>query len=271
MAIEGNLQDMDLPALLQFVSQSNSPTCIQIEEGQKRAVIFIHGRIVNHAELIQRTEGQNTRHGGEEAFYKILGWEEGQFSVRRNAMAPQDTINMEWEFLLMEGLRRLDESRTTPETARVSDDEPVESLSDMLADLSSDDAEALRQLIQENIDMTNINQALDQIMAIDGALAAAIVDWESGLTLGTIGNGIDIELAAAGNTNVVRSKLAVMKDLEIDGKIEDILITLSTQYHLIRLLHGETNIFIYVALDGKKSNLGLARHRLIKIEKELAI
>ncbi|MEM8862434.1 MAG: roadblock/LC7 domain-containing protein, partial [Chloroflexota bacterium] len=99
----------------------------------------------------------------------------------------------------------------------------------------------------------------------------ALVDWESGLTLGTIGGGMDIDLAAAGNTNVVRAKFGVMRDLGIDGGIEDILITLTDQYHMIRLMDSNPNLFIYLALDRSSANLGMARHQLSKLEKELSI
>ena len=117
--------------------------------------------------------------------------------------------------------------------------------------------------------MSGINESLKAIMAIDGTIAAALVNWESGMTLGTIGKGIDIELAAAGNTNVVRSKLSIMKDLNLDGMIEDILITLSNQYHLIRMLESDPSLFLYVALDRQKANLGMARHKLSIIESNL--
>ena len=119
--------------------------------------------------------------------------------------------------------------------------------------------------------MDNVEQTLQKIMNIDGAIAAALVDWESGLTLGTVGSGFDIDLAAAGNTNVVRAKLDVMNDLKLEGGIEDILITLTEQYHLIRLLHGNEGLFLYVTLKRGSANLGMARHQLNAIEQELAI
>lgn len=119
--------------------------------------------------------------------------------------------------------------------------------------------------------MANIKQTLDTIMGMDGAIAAALVDWQSGMTLGTAGTGLNIELAAAGNTNVVRAKLSVMKDLKLKGTIEDILITLEDQYHLIRMLKSNTSLFLYVALDRNKANLGLARHSLASAEHELTI
>ncbi|MBQ0826335.1 hypothetical protein [Streptomyces tagetis] len=124
--------------------------------------------------------------------------------------------------------------------------------------------------------MANLETSLKECLSsIDGATAAALVDYTSGMALGTLGGGkeFNLEVAAAGNTDVVRSKLRTMEHLGLKEEIEDILITLSNQYHLIRLLKGRggNGLFLYLVLDSNRANLAMARHQMRRIESELEV
>jgi hypothetical protein len=96
------------------------------------------------------------------------------------------------------------------------------------------------------------------------------------MSLGSLGGGkyLDLDVAAAGDTEVIRAKVRTMESLRLDDTIEDILITLNKQYHLIRLLQSsrsEQGPFLYLVLDRQKSNLALARPNLKRIESELNV
>ncbi len=119
--------------------------------------------------------------------------------------------------------------------------------------------------------MSNINESLAALVAVDGALTAALVDSSTGMLLGQAGSGLDLEVAAAGNTEVVRAKLRTVKSLGLDDSIEDILITLSSQYHVIRPLSTTPEVFIDLVLDSKKSNLALARIKVKEIDRQLEL
>jgi hypothetical protein len=119
--------------------------------------------------------------------------------------------------------------------------------------------------------MANLTEALNDMLSIEGALVAAVVDSGSGMLLGHVGSGIDMELAAAGNTEVVRAKLRTMKMLNLGDQIDDILITLSKQYHIIRPLASREGLFIYLVLDKSRSNLALARRKVADVEKTMSI
>ena len=121
--------------------------------------------------------------------------------------------------------------------------------------------------------MSNIKESLTKIMNLDGALGTCVFDSNSGMMLGSDGGAgpINLEVAAAGNTEVVRAKRKTMKALNLKDTIEDILITLHGQYHLIRPLTSNDALFIYLVLDKTRGNLAMARHQLASVEKEMTI
>ncbi len=119
--------------------------------------------------------------------------------------------------------------------------------------------------------MANLNDSLAKLLEVDGALCTALVDANSGMLLGKAGSGLDLDLAAAGNTEVVRAKMKTMKSLGLNDAIEDILITLGKQYHIIRPISAKPGLFFYLVLDKARANLALARRAVLDAEQGLQL
>lgn len=119
--------------------------------------------------------------------------------------------------------------------------------------------------------MSNLTDSLNKLLEVDGALCAALVDANSGMLLGKVGSGMDLDLAAAGNTEVVRAKLKTMKSLNLNDSIEDMLITLGKQYHIIRPVASKAGLFLYIVLDKARANLALARRGAQDVEQSLTL
>lgn len=99
---------------------------------------------------------------------------------------------------------------------------------------------------------------------LPGFIAASLVDMDSGMTLGLKSTRPDFDLAAASayNSEMVKQKLKIMKALNLKTTLEDMLLTLGDQIHLIKLVGPGT--FIYMVVDRALSNLAIARSTLIK-------
>jgi hypothetical protein len=121
----------------------------------------------------------------------------------------------------------------------------------------------------------SIDAALKEMMSVEGALGAALVDYSSGMSLGEVcvSKDLDLPVAAAGNTEVVRAKMRTMEMLRMNDSIEDILITLGRQYHLIRPLTSRAGagLFLYLALEKSRANLALARHQIRTVSESIEL
>lgn len=99
---------------------------------------------------------------------------------------------------------------------------------------------------------------------VPGFIAASLVDLDSGMTLAVKAARSDFDLSAASafNSEIVKQKFKTIRALGLNSKLEDILLTLSDQLHLIKLV-GDTS-FIYLAADRGSTNLAIMRSSVAK-------
>ena len=94
---------------------------------------------------------------------------------------------------------------------------------------------------------------------VPGFIAASLVDLDSGMTLAVKSARPDFDLAAASafNSEIIKQKHKTIRALGLNSTLEDILLTLSDQLHLIKMVGN--NSFIYLAADRGTTNLAIMR------------
>lgn len=114
---------------------------------------------------------------------------------------------------------------------------------------------------------------LTALKEVNGFIGACLVDGESGMMLAGVSGNIkfDLEAAGAANAEFIKAKHKAMELLGLDDHIEDILITLGTQLHIIRPMASNAGLFLYLALDRKSANLGMARLAVKNVEGTLKL
>lgn len=96
---------------------------------------------------------------------------------------------------------------------------------------------------------------------MSGFIAASVVDLESGMTLTakSVRADFDLAVASAYNSELVKQKLKIVKALGLKTTLEDVLLTLGDQIHLIKLFPGG-HTFLYLAAERASTNLAIVRN-----------
>lgn len=117
-----------------------------------------------------------------------------------------------------------------------------------------------------------LKEIVQTLAALEGVIAVAIVDYESGMIMASKVNrtDFDLEVYAATGSNIIGAKIRTIKMLDNDDYIHDIVISMTTQYHLLCPCSQKANMFIYMVLDREKGNLSSSRRTLFQAEKFVA-
>ena len=224
----GRITGITLFGLLQLLEVERKSGLVLVEaSGREGRLYFDEGTFVHaHTRVLD----------GLEAAYEILGWPDPAVEIFYKRRARQRTVREPLQHVLMEAARLLDESaRSTVEMERAVPTAPrVDS-----------DADGI----------------LADVLKIEGAIGAALVHATSGAVLGqvAVGRGLDMTQAAKIAQDLMQAAFRLR-----DG-VEDIMITVDTQYHVMRVLGPGEEIFVHLILDRERSSLGMARHQLAKL------
>jgi len=99
--ITGDLENLSLPDMIQTLVIGMKTASIKLKAGRNKGQIWLENGTPRHAEA--------GRLKGEDAFFKMLRWTRGEFVIEHGVTSKAATIQNDAMFLLMEGLRIMDE------------------------------------------------------------------------------------------------------------------------------------------------------------------
>jgi predicted regulator of Ras-like GTPase activity (Roadblock/LC7/MglB family) len=120
-------------------------------------------------------------------------------------------------------------------------------------------------------DRPSLAEVLERLLSFDGAMCVAVVDSETGMILGKAGSGVEIDLAAAGASTILRARLASTKAMGSDEKIDDLLISLTSQVQIIHPLPNNPSTFTYLIGDKSKTSLAMARFKATEADLQIQL
>ncbi len=240
MALEGNLSDIDVADLIQLNCQSGARARLTAKRGDEVAELYFDAGQVVHAEM------GNLQ--GEEAAYRLLGWESGTFDLEKEVPPPDVTISIPWSALILEGMRRLDEERDGQgEQEEKEDAEKADKtvqprigkeLGEMAVETRKERLEkTLRNLVEGSADIQGV-----AVISMDGLIIAAVLPQGMERTrVGAVAAGI---LSLSGRS-IEQLKRGTLQRTLVQGSDGNVVLTQA----------GKNAAF--AALTGQDVNLGL--------------
>ncbi len=124
--LRGELDKFGLVTLLTILEMERRSGVLLMQRGRELGRLFVRdGQVVR-----ARIEGSR-KPAGVDAVYEMLGWPDGQFELWHADVGGKDEIGQRTAFLLMEGMRRLDEARTDRRAARPTAERGAKGLGDV--------------------------------------------------------------------------------------------------------------------------------------------
>lgn len=253
----GNIHGLSLIDLLQMFHFARRSIAIVVDSWAPGHIYLDEGRIV-HAVYRELT--------GEPALRAILAMPAGSL---RTMVLPDGTprsITRDFSALLLDSLRTIDEA------AQASGEWDLGDLGggDLGGGDLGDGGDELCE-VREVPSTARTPLPLDPLRELDGCTAACLVDTESGVVLGAQSGyagepGRDLQAAAAGCAELLRRERETIAALALDDHLEDVLITLRGEYHILRAIAVRPSLCIYLVLDRQLGNLGMARFALAVAE-----
>lgn len=239
----GSIHGLSLVDLLQMFHYARRSLAIVVDGWAPGHVYVDEGRVV-HATYRELS--------GEPALRAILAMPAGSLRTMVLPEIMPRTIERELEGLLLDALRALDESSREGMNGWDLGE---------LDDLDVDDLGERRAAPRPRMQIF-----VDRLRRVDGYTTSCLVDSASGVILGADGelDGLDLQSMVAGYCELYRSESEAAQAVAGD-RLEDIVLTYPTQYHVIHAVLAQPTCFLYAVFE-RASNVAMVTRALAAAE-----
>jgi predicted regulator of Ras-like GTPase activity (Roadblock/LC7/MglB family) len=229
---------------------------------------FRSGKLVDAQLLGDHTEGL----AGPAAALEIVTWEHADIEIADGCPVAGPELEGGLRYLLMEGMRLKDErERNAPHPPGIAQetDAAIEAL--LSHDTGAFPRPAFAQPVVSAERAGSIREALERGRALEGSLATLLVETATGgLIAAAIGaKGVDLEVAARAIAELARQKPRVEQTIGLKDAVEEVLLTSTRRYYVLRPVGPEGRLFLLLVLDRGKASLAAAQEELAAMEREL--
>jgi CheY-like chemotaxis protein/predicted regulator of Ras-like GTPase activity (Roadblock/LC7/MglB family) len=258
-SVKGRVENISLASFLQLLELERKTCTLTVTSVDRNGRLFFRGgRLVG-----AQTEGLE----GADAALEIVTWEHADVEISDVCPVKSPEIEGGLRYLLLEGMHLKDErERHAPRPLGIG-----EETDDAIDSLISSDAGAVT-IVQEDPQATEtMREALEQGRTLEGSLATLLVETATGdLIAAAIGaKGVDVEVAAAATAELARQKPRVEERIGLKDTFNEVLLTSTRRYYLLRPVGSDGRMFLLLVLDRTKANLTAAQEGLAAIERAL--
>jgi CheY-like chemotaxis protein len=260
-SVKGRVENISLASFLQLLELERKTCTLTVTSVDRNGQLFFSGgRLVG-----ARTEGLD----GADAALEIVTWEQADVEISDVCTVKGPEVEGGLRYLLLEGMHLKDErERHAPRPLGIGQetDAAIDSL------LSSDAGTVDTAREAEDARATEtMREALEQGRTLEGSLATLLVETATGnLIAAAIGaKGVDVEVAAAATAELARQKPRVEERIGLKDTFDEVLLTSTRRYYLLRPVGSDGRMFLLLVLDRTKANLTAAQEGLAAIERAL--
>jgi predicted regulator of Ras-like GTPase activity (Roadblock/LC7/MglB family) len=239
MAIQGDLKDMDLTALISVNCNEGNQARLRVQHENDEAFVFFDDGQIVHIELGDQI--------GERVIDELLTWEDGSFELDMQVPPPAHTVQTSWSNLVLDGMRRIDEN-----AAAQQEQLSEQSLENWLEDVDLAQHEEVNE-------MAKLNDLLQEMAnEMPGIISTDVVGMD-GLSIAHYATSpeFDAEAAAAQFALVMKLVQKTIGQLKA-GAVEDNLVTTNHAYVITRFL-GSGSYYLSIAVNKETASLGNVR------------